>query len=502
MNSFFNAQSLKLAVPCIMMLTGCMVGPSYVRPRDSLPSTYIEEPLEIKTESEEYKPAQSFVSERELPTQWWRLFKYEPLNQLVEASLINSPTVKAAQAALDVAVETVYAQEGFLYPTINAEFIPTRNKTSRDLASNTSSNAYYYSLYTLQGTLTYTVDVFGGIRRQIESLKALSDSQCYTLENTYLILISNVVQAAVQEVGLRGLIASTKKIIEIQRKFFETFKQLFEFGHVSQADVITIEALLAVYEASLPPLEKQLAIERDLIKILAGRFPNDTETPEFPIGSLQLPAELPVALPSTLVEFRPDVRAAEEQLHSACADIGAARANRLPKFTLTPNIYGYASTSLGSLFDTGNVFWEIALDVLQTVYDGDTLKHKEDAAWAAYKQAVEQYRVTVLGAFQDVADALHSIQHDAKGYAAAKKAENAASKSLKIVQGQLEAGDVNLLIVLTAEQIYHQALLNLVQAETNRLSDSVALFRALGGGRWWESSEEDCELCKEIDDSH
>lgn len=262
------------------------------------------------------------------------------------------------------------------------------------------------------------------------------------------------------------------------------FQRQFELGQVSSADVAAQEAALAVAQANLPPLEKQLAQQRDLLKALAGRFPNDERQTGFDLDQLQLPGELPLSLPSTLVEHRPDIRAAEEQLHAASAEIGVAAANRLPNITLGVAGYGSAALSMADLFKGGTGFWELAGGITQPLFDGGTLKHRESAARAAYDQAAAQYRATVLNAFQNVADALQAVKSDADALRAADKALSAADKSLHLAQRQLELGDISALAVLNSEQTYQQAKLNQVQAQANRLADTVALFQALGGG-WW-----------------
>ena len=170
-------------------------------------------------------------------------------------------------------------------------------------------------------------DVFGGNRRQVESLKAQADSQRFQLEATYLTLTSNIVAAAIQEAAFRGQIAATKRIIEIQSQSLELLQRQYELGQIAVLDVAAQEAALAQVQAMLPPLEKQLAQQRDLLARLVGRFPSETLDGEFELSSLQLPQELPVSLPSKLVAQRPDVRSAEEQLHSASAEIGVSIAN-------------------------------------------------------------------------------------------------------------------------------------------------------------------------------
>lgn len=467
------------------MLAGCAVGPDYVRPAASLPVTYTAEPTGAATAASDTQlgEAQHFVLERDIPAQWWELFHSQPLSDLVTASLKQNPDVDAAQAALRVALENVYAQQGFFYPTVDASLTPTRQKIADTLASPAASGAAYYNLHTAQVSVSYTADVFGGNRRQVESLRAQAASQRFQLEATYLTLTSNVVSAAIQEAGLRGQIEATREIVADQTQLMVMFQRQFDLGQVAAADVATQEAALAAAEATLPPLEKQLAIQRNLLHALAGRFPSDSLTEKFEIGSLQLPTELPLSLPSTLVEHRPDVRAAEEQLHAASAAIGVAVANRLPNITLGLSV-GSAATTLADLFTSGTGFWQLAGGLAQPIFDGGTLKHREGAARAAYDQAAAQYRSTVLNAFQNVADSLQAIQSDALALRAAAKAERAAARSLAIARRQRQAGDISTLLLLGSEQTYQQARLNLVQAQANRLADTVALFQSLGGG-WW-----------------
>ena len=219
-----------------------------------------------------------------------------------------------------------------------------------------------------------------------------------------------------------------------------------------------------------------------MLAVLSGGFPNQEMEEKFELSSFELPRELPLTLPSQLVEQRPDVRQAEENLHSASALIGVAHANRLPSFALTADT-GSMAVIFTHIFSKGG-FWDTAAGLTQPVYDGGTLRHRELAAKAAYTQADEQYRSTVLTAFQNVADTLHAIQQDADGLKAASAATNAAAVTLDLTKKQLEGGYANYLALLTAEQGYQQAVLNLVQAQSNRYADTAALFQALGGG-WW-----------------
>ena len=477
-----------IIILCIF-LAGCAVGPDFQRPSAPTVDGYTQHPLPTQTATVEVKggEAQRFVQDMDIPGQWWTLFHSKPLNDLIEQALKANPDVEAAQAALRGARENVYAQQGAFFPSVEASFNPTRQKTAGVLTSPLANNNYTYSLHTAQVAAAYAPDVFGGTRRQVESLKAQADSQHFQLEATYLTLTSNVVAAAVQEAALRGQIAATKQIIDIQSKSLELLKRQHELGQIATADVVTQEAALAQVQAMLPPLEKQLTQQRDLLARLAGRFPSESLLEEFELSALQLPQELPVSLPSKLVEQRPDVRSAEEQLHAASAEIGVSIANRLPNITLSANA-GSSAIAINQLFTPGTGFWALAANLTQPIFQGGTLLHRQRAAEAAYDQTAAQYRSVVLTAFQNVADTLYAIQSDADTLKAAVAAERAADKSLSIMRQQLELGDVSYLSLLNAEQTYQQAIINLVQALANRYADTAALFQALGGG-WWNRSD-------------
>lgn len=482
----------QLMIPLILLLVnGCAVGPNYQRPATPSPKNYIAKPS-TKTTATKTKlgDAQSFVAHEELPAQWWELFHSKPLNELVIASVQHNPSIGAAQEALHTALETAYAAKGALFPFVGASFNPSTQRTATILTSVLASNQYHYSLYTGQVYVSYTPDVFGGTRRQLESLVAEAQVQRAQLEATYLTLTANVVNAAIQEAALREQIATTREIINSQRKIVTIAQQQLKLGDAALIDVATQQAALAVSEAALPPLEKQLAIQRDLLNALTGRLPDDPRTPIFHFSSLTLPTRLPVSIPSTLIEHRPDIRAAEEQMHAANALIGVAIANRLPNFTINSTNLGTAATTLGSLLTPDTQFWALAGIITHPIFAGGTLLHKQRAAEATYRQTAAQYQATIINAFQNVADALKAIQADAIALNAASHAEKAALISLNISRRQLALGDSSEVTLLINQQTYRQAKLNLIQAQANRLTDTVALFQALGGG-WHNQSTAD-----------
>jgi len=292
-----------------------------------------------------------------------------------------------------------------------------------------------------------------------------------------------VVAAAVQEASLREQIAATKEIIDISSKSLQLLRRQLALGYVAGLDVAAQEAAFAQVQQTLPPLQKQWEQSRNLLATLSGRFPSDYPEENCELATLHLPQDLPVSLPSKLVEQRPDVRAAAEQLHAASAQIGVAIANRLPQFTIGA-AYGGVATDFTKMFAAANPYWLVGGNVAQTLFAGGTLLHRERAAEAAFEQAAAQYRSTVLTAFQNVADTLYALQSDAESLKAAVAAERATKVTLDLALKQQQFGYISYLPLLSAQQAYQQALIIRVQAQANRFADTAALFQALGGG-WW-----------------
>jgi NodT family efflux transporter outer membrane factor (OMF) lipoprotein len=481
-----RALSLLFVIP----LVGCAVGPDFHKPAAPEVSGYTPEKLPdlLIADRSVVNPTQRLVSDLDISGQWWNLFHNKPLNDLIDQALRNNPDLAAAQAALKQARENIYAQEGSYFPTVSGNFSPSRNKTATgSLSAATASGNPYYSLYTAQLNVSYNPDVFGLNRRQVESLVALAEVQRYQLEATYLTLTSNLVTAAITEASLRGQIQATEDIIKLEQGSVDIFRKQLSFGAIAGLDVLSQEASLAQAEASLPPLQKQLAQQRDMITALAGAMPSQAMAQTFTLDTLQVPSDLPISLPSKLVEQRPDIKQAEENLHSTSALIGVAVANRLPVLSLTA-FGGSQAVHLSDLFAPGNGFWSIAGSITQPLFDGGTLLHRERGARAAFEQAAAQYRSTVITAFQNVADALHALQTDADGVRVATTAARTADAALGVTREQLRIGQISYLSLLTSEQTDLQAKLALIQAQASRLTDTAALFQALGGG-WWNRQD-------------
>ena len=466
--------------------SGCALGPDFRRPAvdDSIPLT--DRPIARQTSSAPVPggASQRFADDASLAAQWWKVFGSEALNELIDAGLENNADLQAADAALRAANELALAQRGAFFPSVSASYEPSRQKTAPLLASALQSNEQLYSLHTAQVSVGYTADVFGATRRLVESTDAQAEAQRFQREAARLTLTSNIVAAAIQEASLRAQIEATRDIVKSARRLSDLTRKLHDAGQVSGAEVAAQDAALAQAEAALPPLQKQLDLQRDLLAVLVGRFPGQGFTQKFDLAALVLPGELPVSLPSSLVEHRPDIRAAEAQLHSASAQVGVAIANRFPQVTISAST-GSAALEFSQLFASGTTFWAIAGNIAQPIFDGGTLLHRQRAAEAQLDQAGAQYKSTVLVAFQNVADVLHSIESDAQALEAASRAERAAARSLEIAERQWRAGASGFLGVLIAQEFHEQAAIALVQARAARYTDTAALFQALGGG-WWK----------------
>jgi NodT family efflux transporter outer membrane factor (OMF) lipoprotein len=485
----------------------CAVGPNFHKPEAPAGAAYAPTPLPEMSSSAEIHggEVQHYIAGRDIPFEWWEMFQSPALNSLVDRAFKANPTITAAQAALAQAQEMVSAQRGFYFPSIGATYQAERHKIAGNLTNDQAPGVQgngdnlsaplqtpgvppytaplYYNFQTAELTVGFVPDVFGGNRRQVESLAAQADAQRFALEATYITLASNVAAAAIQEASLRAQIRATREIIAADEKSLQILRDQFRLGQAMRMDVAAQETALAQAKATLPPLQLEFEEGRDLIRALVGNLPNDDVPETFELDALQLPPEMPLSLPAKIIQQRPDVRAAEAQLHAANAQVGVAVAAMLPQFPITGS-YGGNADQFNWMFRSGGPFWNLVGDATQPIFQGGTLLHRKRAAQQALKQAAAQYQTTVIAAYQNVADTLHASLSDADALAAQVDAEKAAKVTYDLTRRQMEIGYVNYLTLLSAETAYQQALLNRVQAQATRYGDSVALFQALGGG-WW-----------------
>lgn len=470
-------------------LFGCAVGPDFHSPTTPNTNSYTESALPDNTVSTNGSggAAQHFANGQDIPAQWWTIYHSPELNQLIELGLKNSPNLQAAQAALRQAEENLKAEIGSaFFPAVTAGFGGARGNYSNTGSSGGSTNlpgSNIFNLYNASVNVSYTFDIFGGNRREVEALRSQVDYQRYQLQAAYLTLTSNIVTTAVSEASIRAQIAATQKLIDVSQQQLNIVQKQLQLGGASLSDVMAQQTQLAQTQALLPPLIKSLAQTRDGLAVLVGSLPSNANLPTFELDKLTLPTDLPVSLPSVLVRQRPDIQASEALLHVASAQVGVATSNMLPQFTLTGS-YGAQSTNFGKLFTGPSNIWNLQGQVLQTLFNGGALIAQRRAAVAAYDQAAAQYRQAVLQAFQNVADSLQALHYDAQAFVANKKAETAAQTTLAITQKQYKLGGVSYPNVLTAQQLYQQAYINRIKAQAARYSDTAALFQALGGG-WW-----------------
>lgn len=484
--------SLRHALPALaaLVLAGCAAGPDFQPPAPPDAKGYLAEPVAATSAAPAAADGvtQRFQSGADVPGDWWTLFKSPRLDALVAAALARNHDLKAAQAALRAAHEAVLAQRGAFVPALSAGMDASRQRDpSAALAPVPSNNAYLYSLFTPQLSISYAPDLFGLNRRTRESLQAQEQAARFQMLAAQTSLATNVVATAVQGAALREQVDATRESIALAKRSLTILQLRLAKGDASRLDVAAQQTQLAQAEAALPALVKQQLAARHALAVLVGAFPDHAPVDSFTLSDLHLPADLPLSLPSQLVAQRPDVRLARANLHAASAAVGIAAAERLPQIALSANV-GSNALAISKVFTSGTGFWGLAASLTAPIFQGGQLMHQERAAKAAYVEAAEQYRQTVLLAFQNVADTLVALQQDAVALQAAAHAEQAAKTTLALSQLQLTHGYIGSFELLAAEQAYQQARIALLQAEADRCADTAALYQALGGG-WWHQDK-------------
>jgi len=484
--SYVRTSVITGAITLNLLISGCTLGPDFQRPATPNVKTYANEQAAQKITSES-NAAQSLIPGKDIPGLWWTLFRSPPLTALIEQGYKHSPDLQAAQAALIEAQENMAAKEGSLFPALDASFKRTRQKTSGALFGNPGGGGSLFTLYNASVQVSYTLDVFGAIRRQIEGLSAQADYQRFQLEASFLTLAGNIVTTAIQEAALRDQITATEAMIDAQARQLAVIEQQAELGSAAQNAVLAQQSALEQTRTNLPVLQKQLAQTRHQLSLLIGRFPDNEPAAQFHLSDLKLPEQLPLSLPAKLVEHRPDVRAQESALHAASAQIGVVTASIFPDFTISASA-GSIATKVGDLFIPGSYIWSAGANLLQPIFHGGEFTHKRRAAIAAYEQAAAEYKSTVLKAFQNVADTLNALEFDAAELSAQERAKQSSFESLELTRAQFEIGSVSYLELLNADRTYQQARIGQIKAQATRLADTAALLQALGGG-WWNRAD-------------
>jgi NodT family efflux transporter outer membrane factor (OMF) lipoprotein len=460
---------------------GCTVGPDFKRPDAPAATRYTTTPLPEKTDSADVPggQAQAWVAGRDVPAEWWRLFESESLDTLVRTALADSPVVAQMNAKLVRAQQDYEARSG-------ATRLPKIDASVRGLGATVGGQNnplvdFPVTLGLASVGVSYSLDLFGRGRRELEGLQADVDYQRFELTASQLMLAGNVVTTAIQQASLKEQIVTTEEVIALAARQLDIVLRLEQLGGVAHVDVVQHQGELARIRATLPALHAQLEKTRHRLAVYLGQLPGEAQLPEIALSELHLPSELPLSVPSHLVRQRPDIQAAEALLHEASARVGVATANFYPQITLSGT--GGAVT-VSALLSGVAGFAVLGATLAQPIFHGGELKAQKRAAVAAFDQAGGHYREVVLAGFQNVADVLTALDADATTLRERVEAASSAKSAYDVTSKRYEAGGVSLLALLDAQRESLTSSLDRTRALADRYSDSAALFQALGGG-WW-----------------
>jgi NodT family efflux transporter outer membrane factor (OMF) lipoprotein len=467
--------------------SGCTVGPDFSAPAAPSTTRYTA-PDGATPGADSPVPTQSVSLGDRVTAEWWTLFHSPAIDGLVKQAIAGSPTLESAAARLKAAQEAVAAASGALYPQVEFDASVTRGKLNAASFGLNPDQALLppnYNAYQLGPSVSYALDIFGGTRRQIEAKTASADAEAYRLDAAYQTLTGTVVTQAVQLAAIRAQLQAIHDILDLDRQNLDLVRTERRAGSVPDTDVVSAQSQLATDETLLPGPEQQLDVARHALAVLLGRAPGEWSPPDLDLAALTLPGTLPVSLPSELVHQRPDILAAEAQLHVASAQIGVATAQLYPSITLSGSV-GAAGLDPGHLFTPEGLLWSIAGGLAEPVFDGGTREAERRAALAEFKASAADYRQTVLEAFGQVADTMQALSHDQQLLAGQRVALDVASDSVRLQRISYSGGGSGILPLLDAQRQYQQARLGYVRAEAQRYRDTAQLLVAMGGG-WWDA---------------
>ena len=428
----------------------------------------------------------------EIAGEWWQLFHSSALDEVVRTAIAGSPTLAAADATLAQAREQVNVARGALLPNVSGSAGVQHSATSSSPqggpgGAGGAGGSSGSTLYTMGLSASYSLDLFGGIRRNVEQQSALAEYQRYQLAAAYLTLTGDVVNEALTIASTRLQIATTQDLIASDRKNLTLTQREFDVGVATRADVLTADSQLAADLTQLPTLFKQLEQAYDTLTVLVGRPPADWKPHEFDISELTLPRDLPLSVPARLVRQRPDILASEAQLHASNAAIGVAIAQEFPSINLSAAISRQALQA-GGLFHQFDTLWDTGGALALPIFEGGAQRAEVRAARDAFKAEAATYRSVVLEALGQVADDLWALQYDAQVLTVDRHSVDVASESLKLQQRSYTVGTTNVLSLLTAQRLYAQARLSYATAQIQQFEDTAGLLVALGGG-WWNDHD-------------
>lgn len=477
-----------------LSLFGCTsVGPDFKQPDPPAVTSYTTQKLPEQTATAlgSFGKAQRFVPGKDVPVDWWRNFGSAKLNTLIGQAFSASPTLDAAQATLLQAQQTYTAQMGSLqYPKVNGKLDGQRQKFNPSIFGQPGGSRIF-DLYNAGVTVSYNLDLFGGNRRSLESFAAQADYQRYQLEGARLTLAANITTTAMSQAQFAAQIDATVAILAAQNKQLDIARQRFKLGAVPRSDEFTLLTQVEQTRASIPLLRNNLEKANNLLAVLVGQLPGAAQIPKFTLADFNLPTDIPLVIPSELVRQRPDIQASEALLHVANAQYGVAMSTAYPQINLSSNLNSQALAA-SSLFGAGSMVWSLVGQIAQPLFNAG-LKAGIKSAKAGVSAATANYRQTVLQALRNVADVLHTLDNDAQILQAQAAADASAQASLNLIQQQFLLGSVSYLQLLTAQQQVQQTQINLIAAQVQRLTDTAALYQAMGGG-WATASKKETAL--------
>ncbi|MFP4894895.1 efflux transporter outer membrane subunit [Paraburkholderia sp. EG304] len=463
--------------PCAVLVASCVVGPDFSRPPAPSVDRY------EKTGQQSFAApggTQTLSPAIGVRDDWWTSFGSPAIDAAVDQTLTGNATLAGGEAALRRSEDLLRAGAGIFYPQIDAGADATRQRYS-PLRNGVEAPPTVFNLLTLSATISYTLDIWGGERREVESLAAQTDAQRYALAATYLTLAANVVNTMIARAAYSDEIEATQEMIGLVREQIGITEAQVTAGASAWSAVLSLQNQMTTLEASVPGLEQKRAESEHLLALLAAMVPAQWSAPALSLQDIRLPGLLPQTLPSSLVRRRPDILQAEAVLHAASANIGVATAALFPQITLSAS-GGLDSMVFHELGNSAGQVWSLAAGVTAPVFHGGALWFQRKAAIAEYQESEAAYHEVVLAAFSQVANTLRALEHDAQIVEAQSRAVQSAAEALRLLKVSYLAGTAGYLEILIADGQYHQARIAWLQATAQRLQDTVALYAALGGG--------------------
>jgi NodT family efflux transporter outer membrane factor (OMF) lipoprotein len=469
----------------LLLLVGCEVGPDFVRPSPPSVAAYTPQKVSLDLTPGKVEPAQRLVAGQAIPAAWYRLFHAPALDDVVRQAVSSNPTITAAQATLAQAQQSEIQARGGYYPQLDLAATAERQQGPANLlGQQPTKHLPVYNLYTVGPIASFSPDVFGVTARRVEQATALAQYQAYELAAAQLTITGNVVTEALTIASDRAQADAIADIVAADEKNLALVREKFAAGRAPRTDVLIAESQLTGDRTLLPPIRQQLAVAEDALTALIGKYPAEWSPPVFVMSDFTLPADLPVSVPSALVHQRPDILAAEAQLHAASAAIGVATGQLYPNINLSAS-FATAAIEPDSLFDQRGLVWSIIGGITAPIFHGGALEAQKQGAVDAFRASAATYRQVVVQAFGQVSDALRALDHDARLVEAQHQALAVADASRALQRLGYESGKVDILRLIDAERSYQQARIGYARAVAQRDLDTAQLFVAMGGG-WTE----------------